>query len=86
MMTVIKDEMTATFFTVSSSPSRLLITFMAGEDSPARLDNGNPHQQLLMHETYQRLCFDDPLGITMAGCVALHKALVNVHSPHCSMR
>jgi hypothetical protein len=50
------------------------------EDSPARLDNSDPQQ--LLHDTYQRLCFDDPEGITTAGCVALHKALVNVRSPY----
>jgi hypothetical protein len=49
------------------------------EDSPTRLDNDS---QQLLHDTYQRLCFDDPVGISTAGCVALHHALVNLHSPY----
>lgn len=36
----------------------------------------------LLHTTYQRLCHDDPVRVTAAGCQALQKALIDADSPY----
>jgi hypothetical protein len=35
------------------------------------------NQQELAHETYQLLCYDDPVHVSVAGCQALAKALLD---------
>jgi hypothetical protein len=44
--------------------------------------SSNLSEEDLVHTAYQQLCYDDPVGITLRGCQALQRALLNANSPY----
>lgn len=64
---------------VSEFSKEIALALLTAEDARLHAPDDN---QTLAHDTYQRLCHDDPVGVTADGCVALQKELLNLESPY----